>query len=501
MNLFGRGKKSAALSPQERQPDLAQAAWTGPVIDVRNPRTGEFDTRLATASADDVAREGARLRAGQTAWAAAGLEARTAVMLAWADAIEARAADIVAALEIDTGRRRIAHMEVAGAAASIRGWAARAPQLVPDGWVDGRMAPHIRHRPQFVPYSIVGVISPWNFPLTLSLIDSIPALLAGCAVMLKPSEVTPRFAAPLMEAVADAPGLGDVFTVVQGAGDIGQAVIDASDMICFTGSVATGRKVAVRAAERFIPVSVELGGKDPLIVLDGADVDMAVTAALRGSVTATGQACQSIERIYVDRKVFAEFLEKLVEAAKAVRLNAEDISVGELGPLIFARQAEIIAAQLEDALNKGATIRTGGKIEHHGGGCWLRPTVVINVTHDMDLMREETFGPVLPLMAFDTVEEAVALANDTEFGLSAAVFAGTLEEAEAVGRQLEAGAVSLNDCALTASFHEAEKQSFKASGMGPSRMGEAGFQRFFRRKALIANTAAPAAIQAIAEEG
>ncbi|MCR9196541.1 MAG: aldehyde dehydrogenase family protein, partial [Hyphomonas sp.] len=214
----------------------------------------------------------------------------------------------------------------------------------------------------------------------------------------------------------------------------------------------------------------------------------------------TGQACQSIERIYVAKSIHDAFLEKLVEKAKAVRLNWPDIGAGEIGPIIFADQADTLQRHIDDAVEKGARVLTGGQVERHGGGRWLKPTVLTDVTHDMLVMREETFGPILPVMAFDTVDEAIGLANDTEFGLSAAVFAGTLEEAERVGRQIEAGGVSLNDAALTALFHEAEKHSFKLSGMGGSRMGPAGFQRFLRRKALIANTGKPAPIGAFAED-
>ena len=287
--------------------------------------------------------------------------------------------------------------------------------------------------------------------------------------------------------------------ILPGDGETGQALIDQIDCICFTGSVATGRKVALQAAGRLIPAFLELGGKDPMIVLADADLEAATDATLRGSVLSAGQACQSIERIYIQRQLYRTFVQRLVEKAAAVQLNWPDINAGEVGPIIFARQADILAGQIEDARSKGARVLTGGEIEHHGGGLWLRPTVLADVTHEMAVMREETFGPIMPLMAFDTVDEAVALANFGDYGLSAAVFAGTLDEAEAVGRRLEAGAISLNDAALTAVFYEAAKQSFKASGIGPSRMGADGLARFFRRQALIANTGQPLPLSAFRE--
>ena len=468
-------------------------------LTARDPRTGALDFQFQATSPTEIEQTAQRLRAAAQDWQAVELDGRLAKLGELADAIGRHHDAITERLSVDTGRRKIAGREVDGTIGAIHGWLAQAPHLLPDGWTDGRMNPAIRHAPQFVPYALVGVISPWNFPLTLSMIAAIPALLAGCTVMIKPSEVTPRFVDPLMEAIKEA-GLQDVLTFVQGDGTTGGALIDHVDAVCFTGSVATGRKVAAAAAGKMIPAFLELGGKDPLVILESADLEKATDAALRGSVLSTGQACQSIERIYVARKIHDAFLERLVEKAKAVELNWPDIGRGHLGPVIFDKQADNLQSHIDDASAKGAHVLTGGKVEDHGGGKWLKPTVLANVTHDMAVMRDETFGPILPVMAFDTIEDAVRLANDTEFGLSAAVFAGTLDEAETVGRQIEAGGVSLNAAALTALFHEAEKHSFKLSGMGGSRMGPAGFQRFLRRKALIANTGAPAPIGAFAED-
>lgn len=468
-------------------------------LNARNPRTGELDYEFEATSADQIEQAANRLRATGQDWQALGLDGRMAKLGEFSDVLGRHHAAIAERLSVDTGRRKIAGREVDGAIGAIHGWLAQAPNLLPEGWTDGRMNPAIRHAPQFVPYSLVGVISPWNFPLTLSMIDTIPALLAGCTVMIKPSEVTPRFVEPLMRAIEEA-GLQDVLTFVQGEGATGAALIDQVDAVCFTGSVATGRKVAAAAAGNMIPAFLELGGKDPLIVTASADIEKATDAALRGSVLSTGQACQSIERIYVAREIHDAFLDRLATKAKQVELNWPNIDHGHIGPIIFAKQAETLQAHIDDATSKGARILSGGTVENHGGGKWLLPTILADVTHDMAVMRDETFGPILPVMAFDTIEEAITLANDTEFGLSAAVFAGSLEEAEHVGRQIEAGGVSLNDAALTALFHEAEKHSFKLSGMGGSRMGPAGFQRFLRRKALIANTGAPAPIGAFAED-
>ena len=246
------------------------------------------------------------------------------------------------------------------------------------------------------------------------------------------------------------------------------------------------------AAEHFIPAFLELGGKDPAIVLASADLDKASDGILRSSCLASGQACLAIERVYVHESVHDRFVDLLVEKSKRVRLNYPDINSGEIGPMIFDKQADIIDEHLDEAVRKGAVIRCGGKSQNLGGGRFVPATVVTNVNHTMKLMTEETFGPVTPVMKFRTTEEAVALANDTVYGLSGAVFAGTLEEARAVAERVNAGGMSLNDAGLTRETYEAEKHSFGYSGTGGSRHGDAGLLRFFRKKAMLAQTGAPA---------
>lgn len=469
-------------------------------LDVRNPRTGMNDAQISPGDTTDLQAMAQDARTAQIIWQALGLTGRAGVLLALKDAITAHLDAIHDALAIDTGRRLVARREVESVIGSLLGWAAQAPNLLPSDWVQGRFDPRIKHAPQWVPYGLVGVISPWNFPLTLSMIDTIPALLAGCSVIIKPSEVTPRFAIPLQAAIGEVPALAGILQIVQGDGATGAALIDVVDAVCFTGSVATGKKVAIQAAGRLIPAFLELGGKDPLIITKTADLSRAVTAALRGAVLSTGQACQSIERIYVAREIFPAFVDGLTHAAKAARFNQPDIGSGEIGPIIFPQQAAILADQIADAVAKGAQILSGGIIEHHLGGLWLAPTILVDVNHSMKVMTEETFGPIMPVMVFDTIEEAITLANDSIYGLSAGVIAGSLDEAEAIGRHIDAGGISLNDAALTSQFYEAEKHSFKQSGLGGSRMGPAGFQRFCRRKALIANTGEVTPLSAYREE-
>jgi succinate-semialdehyde dehydrogenase / glutarate-semialdehyde dehydrogenase len=472
----------------------------GPTVRIRNPRTGQHD--YAITPLDDVAINSLaqHLRAAQLGWALKSPRERSEILLFFANSVERNAVALAEALTADTGRRSISHIEVAGTVAAIRRWAARAPGLIEAASSSSQPTaiPTITTATRLVPYALVGVISPWNFPLTLALIDAIPALAAGCAVIVKPSEVTPRFIRPLMAAASEVPELPLI--VIEGEGATGAALVAAVDFIAFTGSVATGRKVAAAAASAFIPASLELGGKDPMIVLGSADPVAAAHTALRASIVNTGQACQSIERVLVARDIAAPFLAALTEAAKAVRLNYPDIAVGDIGPFIFEKQAAIVQAQIDEAVAKGASVLAGGQVETLGGGLYLRPTVLTGVTPDMAILREETFGPVIPVTVFDDVADAIADANASEFGLSAAVLAGTAAEAEAVAVRLNAGAVSINDGALTSMVWEAEKSSFGASGLGPSRMGDSGLLRFLRKQALIRQSGPALPISAYAED-
>jgi succinate-semialdehyde dehydrogenase/glutarate-semialdehyde dehydrogenase len=469
---------------------------------VRNPRTGASDYAIDPLDAAALSALSQRQRAAQPAWAALTPQERATALSALADAVARHRDAIAAALTTDTGRARISHIEVDGTIGLIRRWAASAPAIIAreNGVVRATSIPGIDTVGRLVPYSLVGVISPWNFPLTLALIDAIPALAAGSAVIVKPSEVTPRFIRPLAAAIAEVPAIAEVLSVIEGDGATGAALVEQVDYIAFTGSVATGRKVGEAAARAFIPASLELGGKDPMIVMASADPAHAAQVALRASVVNNGQACQSIERVLVAREIAAPFLAALVAGAKATRLNHPDISSGDIGPFIFAKQAAIVQAQIDDAVTKGATLLAGGTVETLDGGLYLRPTVLTDVTPEMTVLSEETFGPVIPVTMFDTVDEAVVQANAGVFGLSAAVLAGSVAEAEAVAVRLGAGAVSINDGALTNMVWEAEKSSFGLSGLGPSRMGESGLTRFFRRQALIRQNGHAWPLSAYAED-
>ena len=468
------------------------------MLEVRNPRTGQADRTLAISSRAEVAEKAARLRANQPAWEALGVEGRCGVMARWLGVVKNRAEDIGEADAVDTGGCHTSYIQGFITMGNIGGWLKDAPAAFESLKWQGMSTsmPTVEIESQVVAYSLVGVISPWNAPLMLALLDAVPALFAGSAVLLKPSEVTPRVIETLFETVREVPELAAVFDYVTGPGEVGQAVIAEADTICFTGSVPTGRKVAVACAERLIPCNLELGGKDPCIVTETADLERAATSVLRGAVYATGQVCYSVERVYVHESVHDAFVEKLVEKAKAVRLNADNPRAGHIGPFTFAPQADIVMRHLDDAKAKGAKVLTGGEIEDIGGGLYMRPTVLTGITHAMTIMQDETFGPCIPVMAYKDTEEAIRLANDTQFGLTASVIAGSAEEAKAIGRRINAGGVFLQDTFLTfAKLGTFGSDSFGCSGYGAPRIGPESLRRFLRRKSLLTQTGPVADIQ------
>ncbi|MEH2212088.1 aldehyde dehydrogenase family protein [Nostoc sp.] len=455
-------------------------------IEVRNPRTGKFDYVIIPPPPRLVVQQCKRTRRAQVRWQELGLEGRIEALQQWKQAILSERDRLTEALVNDTGRLSTSVLEIDSFLSSIDRWCRLAPELLQES-AKNTAIPFIALQQTSAPYPLVGVISPWNFPLLLSTIDTIPALLAGCAVIVKPSEIAPRFVAPLKTALNAVPELRDVLTFVEGAGETGSVLIENVDLVCFTGSVATGRKVAQAAAKQFIPAFLELGGKDPAIVLESANLELATSAILWGSVVNTGQSCLSIERIYVADSIFEKFYHQLVAKAHRLELAYPTVESGEIGPIIAEKQAAIISDHLLDAVEKGAVIHCGGVIEDLGGGWWCRPTVLTQVNHSMKVMTEETFGPIMPIMPFSTVEEAVSLANDSIYGLSAAVFASETEALE-VAHQIDAGAISINDAGLTAIMHEGEKNAFKFSGLGGSRMGAAALKRFMRKKAILIKT-------------
>ena len=414
-------------------------------LEVVGPATGRHIGTVPVMTADEVAALVSRARAAQPAWQQLGVHERARLLLRYR-AVLAEHADGIAQLVCDeTGKTRFEALlvDVQTTCDLARWYARRAHRImrrhrVPSGWLISKRAYEERE-----PYGVVGVIGPWNFPVLNCMRSVLAALVCGNTVVLKPSEASP-LSALLVRELALAAGIpADVFLVATGDGTTGAALASTDiDRLVFTGSVETGRRIARAAAERLLPVTLELGGKDPLIVLAGADLDRAADAAVAGAFSNTGQICTSIERLYVEQAVYDDFLARVVAKAGQVRVGSDPED--DVGAITVEAQIEKIEQQVDDALRQGARALVGGQRVQHAGGRFYAPTVLADVTQDMRVMREETFGPVLPIMKVRDGEEALRLANDSPFALGAAVF-GRHADAERLAARLRAGMVSIND--------------------------------------------------------
>ncbi|MEM9304113.1 MAG: aldehyde dehydrogenase family protein [Pseudomonadota bacterium] len=450
---------------------------------VRNPRSGEVDWHFDAPDRTTLKARIAGLRTAEPGWAERGVTGRVDALRSFAAALQARRDRIVAALTIDTGRASESALEFDSTLGAIERWCNLAPQLLEPAPERAAAMPSIHLGQRLHAYPVVGVISPWNFPLLLAFVDAIPALLAGCTVALKPSEVTPRWTEPAREALA-ASDLAAVLAISPGGAETGIGLVETVDAVCFTGSTHTGRSVAVAAAQRLIPAFLELGGKDAAIVTEDIDIERTADALVWGSMVNAGQSCLSLERAYLFDAVADELEAALAERAEALQLNVEDPTLGQIGPVIRAEQADLIQTHFDDARARGARFLCGGRIEEHGG-LWCQPTIVADTTPEMLIVREETFAPILALARVSDDEAAVAAANDTAYGLSGAVFCRDRTRAHALAERLRCGGVSVNDAALTALVHEGEKEAFGDSGLGGSRMGPAALRRFTRRQLFL----------------
>jgi acyl-CoA reductase-like NAD-dependent aldehyde dehydrogenase len=343
---------------------------------------------------------------------------------------------------------------------------------------------------RYAPVGVVGVIGPWNYPLVNLFCDAVPALMAGNSVALKPSEVTPLSAFLVAEMMAECGLPEGVLGIVTGDGPTGEALIDAADFIMFTGSTRTGKKVMERAARTLTPVSLELGGKDPMIVCADADIDRAANAATYYALNNSGQICISVERVYVESPAYDEFVAKVVENVGQLRQGAPgDPGTVEVGAITFAPQLEIIERHVLDAQERGARVVAGGH-RKPGPGQFFEPTVLLDVDHSMKCMTEETFGPTIPIMRVADVEEAIAQANDSQYGLQASVYTKDMDKAEAIARRLYAGAVTINDAQVNYTVFDAPMGGWKESGVGV-RHGATGIRKYCRTQSILFNPLAP----------
>ena len=457
-------------------------------VEVENPATGEVIATVPDMTAGQVAELARKGRAAQPAWEALGFEGRSRVLLRAQKWVLDNADRVIETIVSETGKawEDAQLAEVMYGANAFGFWAKNAEKYLADEKVKSASVLAkgkkliLRHRP----LGLIGVIGPWNYPLTNSFGDCIPALAAGNSVILKPSEITPLTSLLMAEALREC-GLPDgVFQVATGRGATGAALVDEVDMIMFTGSTATGKKVMQKAAETLTPVALELGGKDPMIVLSDADLERAANHAVFYSMFNGGQTCISIERVYVEEPVYDEFVAKVTEKARDLRQGRPGGPGSvDVGAMTFPPQVDIVEGHVQDALSKGARAVVGGR-RGEGAGHWYEPTVLVDVDHTMDCMREETFGPTLPIMKVADAEEAIRLANDSPYGLGASVFSKDVGRGEAVARRIDAGAVCVNDALANYAVLELPMGGAKASGLG-SRHGAGGIRKFCQQQALL----------------
>ncbi|MGV0604707.1 aldehyde dehydrogenase family protein [Mycolicibacterium sp. XJ1904] len=452
---------------------------------IRNPATGAVAGTVRWTDPADVPRIAAGLRQAQRQWEARGAKGRAKVLARYAVWLGDHREEIESLLVKETGKSAVDASQEVPLLIMIASYYIKT--------MEKALAPEKRPAPlpflsikkievHYRPRPVVGIIAPWNYPVANALMDAIGALAAGCAVLLKPSERTPLTAELLLRGWLDS-GAPEVLALAQGAREVSEAVIDNAEFIQFTGSSATGAKVMERAARRLTPVSLELGGKDPMIVLEDADIDLAAHAAVWGAFFNAGQTCVSVERVYVLESVYDKFVDAVVRDVEKLKMGAGDGF--DFGSLIDETQVAVTTRHVDDALAKGARALTGGKRPESEGN-FYPPTVLVDVDHSMLCMTEETFGPTLPIMKVASVDEAIRLANDSPYGLSAAVFSKDIERANDVAVELDCGAVNINDVISNLMCTTAPMGGWKTSGLGARFGGADGLRKYCRQEVVVA---------------
>lgn len=451
-----------------------------PHLEVANAMTGETLGAAPRSNAVDVVKAAARARVVQQRWAQWPVRQRSEVFLRLHDLVLDRQEEVLDLIQLENGKaRRHAFEEVMDVALTSRYYANTVAELLRPRRRQGAL-PVLTSTVELAhPKGLVGIISPWNYPLTLGISDAIPALLAGNAVLLKPDAQTPYsalWAVELLEEAGLPPGLVQVVT---GSGsELGAPIIENSDYLMFTGSTAVGRTVAAATGERLIDSSMELGGKNALIVLDDAHLGRAVAGALRACFSNSGQLCISTERIYVLESVYEEFVRRFVTAVRQMRLSAALDHSGDMGSLISGKQLETVTRHVEDARDKGATVLAGGRPRPDIGPNFYEPTVLTDVTESMEVYAAETFGPVVSVYKVAGEDEAVSRANDSDYGLSFSLWTRNRQRGREVATRLQAGSVNINDAYGAAwGSIDAPMGGMKSSGLG-RRHGAAGLLKY-----------------------
>jgi succinate-semialdehyde dehydrogenase/glutarate-semialdehyde dehydrogenase len=455
-----------------------------------DPATGEVWRRYEPASRAEVEAAVARAKEAQSAWAGKPVAQRVAVLRRFHDALFRRRREVAEALTRENGKplAESLAMEVTVTMDFAGFYADKAPGFLRAPWRSAAGLGMWRKRVRVAhePYGVIGIISPWNYPFFLAAANALPALVTGNAVVLKPSEFTPTSGALLEQLFAEAGVPDGVFRVVQGDGATGAALCDAPvDKVFFTGSVATGRKVAVKCAGRLIPCSLELGGSDPAIVLADADLAHTASGLAWGRFSNGGQTCVAPKRVYVEAPVYDAFVAALSAALGTLRVGAGMASENDVGPMIRPQAKATLEAQRDDALARGATIAARAPAPE-GAGNFFAPTILANVSPDSRVLKEETFGPLMPVVRVKDADEAIALANASEFGLSASIWSRDTARAARLAERVQAGTVVLNDVIVVAGMADVAHGGVKASGIGRSH-GMAGLEECVQTKTTVAD--------------
>ncbi|WBU38137.1 succinic semialdehyde dehydrogenase [Homoserinibacter sp. YIM 151385] len=454
------------------------------------PFTGEVSHELPRSTPADVEAAAAGARAAQRAWAARSPAARRRILLRAHGLLLERRELLLDAVQTETGKTRgQAFEEIFNAAAATRYAAVAAPGVLRERPRRAGIPLVIRTRVGFEPKGLVGIITPWNYPLSLAVMDAAPALATGNAVLMKADDQGALSILLARRAFLDAGVPAGLWPVVAGPGaEIGSAVIDAADAVCFTGSTATGRTVAQRAAGRLVSASLELGGKNPVIVLDDADPERAAADVAAACFAAAGQLCVSAERVIVERGIADAFVPAFAARVASLRLGTGYDYRSDVGSLATAAQLERVTAHIDDAVAKGAAVLAGGRHRPELGPYVVEPTVLADVTADMACHAEETFGPVVAVTVVADAREAVRLANEGEFGLNASIMSGSRARARRVARGLLAGSVNINEgYRATFSSLDAPMGGMKQSGLG-RRNGREGLLRFVESRTVAEAT-------------
>ena len=464
------------------------------LIEVHSPATLEKVGEVAVVSPLEVRAAVGRAREAFRVWSALGFKKRAEVLRSARDNFVAHREELIELICKENGKPRLeAIVEITYVCDVITFYGKQASRFLKQH----RVMPHLLRNKKvnvhYRPRGVIGMITPWNYPLILTIGESIAALMAGNSVVIKPSEWTPLIAmrgAELIQEVFKSHGLpADILQIVNGYAETGIALVDEADMIAFTGSVRTGKAVAERAARRLIPVSLELGGKDPMIVLKDADIERAANAAVWGAFTNSGQVCISVERVYVEETIADEFTKRVVEKTKALRQGSDANEIGsdrrvDIGAMTFPKQIEIVEEHIADAKAHGAQVLTGGMRNPNLAGRYFEPTILTGVNHNMKVMTEETFGPVLPIMQVKDEHEALRLANDSNYGLNASVFMRDRVRGEHIAAQIEAGITCVNDVIAGFGVTDAPSGGLKESGIG-KRHGAEGIRRFCHQQVIV----------------